>query len=313
MRDIDFRIRLIHIHLILTGKNNRVNPPFFIIGNPRSGTTLFRLIMDSHPDLVVPPECGFLVWWYKKYKDWTLDSLSSDSQMRRLLHDFENSRKMETWGMDFGKLRSYIERIAPENYGELSACLYEFYSLKSNGKVLRWGDKNNFYIHEIATLNAIYPNALYLLITRDGRDVACSYRELNRRKIQSRYAPDLPDDIVDIASEWLSNNQHAIRTLKDNGKPYHWDRNEDLVLNPEDTIRSCCRFLDVEFSPVQLDFFQARSSEEPEEFLQWKEKVRNPIQASSVGRFKKELTEEQIGVLQRYAGRMLQELGYKLH
>lgn len=44
--------------------------PVFIIGSPRSGTTLLRLMMNSHPRIVVPPECGFAVWWYEKYQHW---------------------------------------------------------------------------------------------------------------------------------------------------------------------------------------------------------------------------------------------------
>jgi hypothetical protein len=42
----------------------------FIIGNPRSGTSLLRIMLNSHSSMVVPPECGFIQWWYQKYKDW---------------------------------------------------------------------------------------------------------------------------------------------------------------------------------------------------------------------------------------------------
>src|SRR5262249_51644891 len=33
----------------------------FIVGSPRSGTTLLRFMLDSHPELAIPPETGFLL------------------------------------------------------------------------------------------------------------------------------------------------------------------------------------------------------------------------------------------------------------
>ena len=45
---------------------------FFILGNPRSGTTLLRVILHSHENIIVPPECGFLTWLYKDYYDWVV-------------------------------------------------------------------------------------------------------------------------------------------------------------------------------------------------------------------------------------------------
>ena len=48
---------------------------FFILGNPRSGTTLLRLMLNSHPKLGVPPECGMIQWWNEKYKNKNLQDV----------------------------------------------------------------------------------------------------------------------------------------------------------------------------------------------------------------------------------------------
>ena len=50
-------------------ENNRSVVPFFIIGNPRSGTTLVRLMLNNHPDVVVPPESGFSLWLAEDYSN----------------------------------------------------------------------------------------------------------------------------------------------------------------------------------------------------------------------------------------------------
>ena len=55
--------------------------PFFIIGNPRSGTTLLRLMVNAHPKATVPPECGFALH--------LADDFSSRSSYdRKLYSDF---------------------------------------------------------------------------------------------------------------------------------------------------------------------------------------------------------------------------------
>ena len=51
----------------MTDQENYSEAPVFIIGNPRSGTTLIRLMLTCHPQIVIPPESGFLVTLYPKY------------------------------------------------------------------------------------------------------------------------------------------------------------------------------------------------------------------------------------------------------
>ena len=46
-------------------------PPVFVLGSPRSGTTLLRLMLTCHRHIVVPPECGFCVWLYPQFQDWS--------------------------------------------------------------------------------------------------------------------------------------------------------------------------------------------------------------------------------------------------
>ena len=55
-------------------------PFFFIVGRPRSGTTLLRTLFDAHPNVTIPPECQFIVNLYPKYgktSNWTESLLLS--------------------------------------------------------------------------------------------------------------------------------------------------------------------------------------------------------------------------------------------
>jgi hypothetical protein len=67
---------------------------FFIIGNPRSGTTLFRLMLNKHSKMIVPPEAGFLVWLYKDIKDENFNK-----GYRKFIELLRDTSKIETWNI----------------------------------------------------------------------------------------------------------------------------------------------------------------------------------------------------------------------
>ncbi|MEE2987827.1 MAG: sulfotransferase, partial [Nitrospinota bacterium] len=67
--------------------------PLFIIGNPRSGTTLLRLMLTCHPNICIPPESGFMIDLYKTYYRCQVDSKS----LQNFITDVLSSQKMETW------------------------------------------------------------------------------------------------------------------------------------------------------------------------------------------------------------------------
>ena len=124
--------------------------PFFIIGNPRSGTTLLRLMLTCHPNIVVPPECGFAVWWYPKYdnlKNW----INDETLIQQFLDDLMISKKIESWQINFPELFKYLITSKPQSYGDIVSSVYEWYGLNQGKNISIWGDKNNFHIRYIHT------------------------------------------------------------------------------------------------------------------------------------------------------------------
>lgn len=286
--------------------------PIFVIGNPRSGTTLLRLILDSHSQIVIPPECGFAVWWHKDYKTWTAADAIAHHRRAAFINDLKSSTKIEGWGLDFEQLDQKIQQEIPVDYATLVDLIYRNYAQQKNDPATIWGDKNNFHINHIDILHALFPKARYVFIVRDGRDVACSYKELNRRQIQSKYAPNLPDDIEAIATEWSQNNKEALNALNSIGQgTYTTVRYEDMVSHPGETIQQLVDFLSLPFEGAMLKFFLKRNNHEPEEYLQWKEKTRQAITNSQVGRYKKELELKEIAAFESIAASFLEKFDYQ--
>lgn len=286
--------------------------PVFIIGNPRSGTTLLRLIVNAHTELIVPPECGFLLWWREKYGDWTEADSRSVQRLSAFLTDLQQSRKIETWEVDWSQSIPFFQQRPPHNYAELGSRVYEYYSLQKTGRMLRWGDKNNFHIQHLPAIFELYPRVQLLFIIRDGRDVACSYLDLARREINSEYAPRLPSHVEHIAKEWRNNNDKALGDIERLGlqQQRHILRYEDLVSRPEPTIQAICRFLEVPYEKEMLQFFAHQAAKEPKEFLQWKERTVKPITTAQVGRYRRDLSPEQIDQFESIAGDLLRRFEY---
>jgi len=279
--------------------------PFFILGNPRSGTSLLRSLLNAHPSIIVPPECGFVLWLQQEWgnADWSnID----------LLEPFASAvlgcRKFETWGLGKDAILAQLRDLPITDYPDAVSRVFLAYAAKKGKSVSHWGDKNNYYVNKVPELLGLFPNARFIHIVRDARDVACSYRELSRRTIRSTYRPELATEAMAIAEEWFMNNQHVVEHLGDH-PAYHRLRYEDLVQNLDGTLSCLCAALGVKGMGTTPDA-HIRDLDEPEEFFQWKEKLARPVDDASVGRYASDLTRDDIDTIRRIAGPMMDMFGY---
>ncbi len=198
--------------MILMEKKLREATPFFIIGNPRSGTTLLRLMLNQHDEIVVPPECGFSVWLSDRFED---KDFSSNQVKIDFVSQVVKARKFETWGLNEQEISEFIQRRQCNSYQDAVLALYLFYALKNGGIPHLLGDKNNFYINHLEKIDVLFDAPKYIFIVRDGRDVACSYLALQSIDTTSKYSPRLPSEIMEIAKEWTANNTRIISYLNE--------------------------------------------------------------------------------------------------
>jgi hypothetical protein len=101
--------------------------PVFILGNPRSGTSLFRIMLNAHPEIVAPPECGFAHWWLRKYYNWQESDIKTN-RLNKFLDDLFGSTKIETWDLQQKSVEALILSIKPKTYSELVKCIYLSYT-----------------------------------------------------------------------------------------------------------------------------------------------------------------------------------------
>lgn len=267
----------------------------FVIGNPRSGTSLLRIMLNSHDHITIPPECGYIHWWYDIFKNWDKNSNVSD-----FIKDFKTSKKIETWGINFNELEVFLKSKTIENYASLVKCIIEFYGEnklnKTTQKVL--GDKNNYYIKHLDELNKIVPSSNFLFLIRDPKDVFCSYKGISNVKSNSKYIPKLTNGIMPFIEEWTKNHLLVLNFIKNTKNiNYHVVFYDELVLDTEITLFKICQFLKMDFDHNMLKYFE--HNDEPEELLGWKKKTLKPPDPKSVGRYKKDLTESEISEIDK--------------
>lgn len=282
---------------------------FFIIGSPRSGTTLLRLMLNKHSKVSVPPEAGFLAWLYDEYKDFSF----TEKNATNFIATLRKTTKIEHWDIDFNLLTKFIFLEKPTSFPSLINCVYIFYSkYKLLKEVEVYGDKNNFFLNKIDLLAKLYKGVKFIHIIRDGRSVAVSYKDLNKKKIASIYAPDLPSNIEEIAKEWNHNVQKINASFDKLEAVQHITvRFEDLILEPEQSLRDICDFLEIDYDNEMLNFFQTTEKEglEPSDFLSWKSKNMMPLQKEEVLKYKK-LSKIETDIFDKMTSTILAQYNY---
>jgi hypothetical protein len=269
-------------------------------------------MLNSHTKIVSPPESGFLQWWHEKYGGWC-EAWNCTEKVEEYIADLQTSRKIETWKLNFDELKLSIRESSPSTYGELVACVYLSYARLRDKAPRVIADKNNYYIFHLSTLAKVWPDAKFILLVRDGRDVACSYRAVADLRTESPYKPRLPVGIADIANEWKANNERILNFFAPMpSSVYYVLRYEDLVSATERELRRLCEFVGVEFEDSMLSYYVSnrRNQDEPEVTLDWKRMTLEAPNQAHVGKFRSELDQKEIDEFNSIASEILTKFRY---
>ncbi|NHC47340.1 sulfotransferase family protein [Motilibacter aurantiacus] len=234
--------------------------PIFLVGTMRSGTTLLRLVLDSHERLAIADESGFLraVAAAKCIPD----QHDGDGWYRRLgLSDEEMNER----------LRAFYDDL--------------FSGFAARQGKPRWGDKTPFHINSIALLAEVFPDAAVIGIVRHPGAVVASQL---RRGIG-----------FDAALHgWLTQNARLLRAVK-RGEPAAVTvlRYEDLVAAPEPTLRALLGFLHETWSPRLLAHHEVQRRQGAPRVVEGGTRAWDPISTGRNDRWRGELTPAQLSEL----------------
>jgi hypothetical protein len=209
--------------------------PIFIVGVPRSGTTLLRVLLDSHSQILALPETP-----------WLLGTYGGDASLRGLLNGLEEGR--------YGLVRNVAgmarEDVRRAGQGFLASLFQPVLAQRGKSMV---AFKTPADIRHLDFVTAFLPGARYIHITRDGRDVAMS--QLAKK---GKFFHDLREyrrlSYANVFRRWVEWEQKVRATLCRGGLKVIHLRYEDLIADPERELRRITDFLGVPFERSMLDY-----------------------------------------------------------
>ena len=270
--------------------------PFFVVGYPRSGTTLLRFMLASHPRLFIPGETGFIPF-LRVPPDRPLARRDVWRVTRRIAH------LNREWQDAVAEPPALEDALVDPRLGELIDVLFRR-RMRGTGAV-RWGDKTPLYVLHIPTLAAIFPTARFIHLVRDGRDVAASAIAKWGRRFPQRLYLDEAYALLRWAQA-VRRGRAAARLL-DSGRCLEI-RYEDLVQQTAASLRTVCDFLGEELHPDMLAHERlARRVDAADGHVE----VREPTSAARVGRWRADLSPAGAWTADRMLGPLLEELGYE--
>jgi Sulfotransferase family len=281
--------------------NTREDPstrPIFVVGAVRSGTTLLRYMLCSHPDIYITPESNFMPRFFGSRPTAPL----SDARAARICARMAEYKPF--WRDWHGPRPSWAD-LAPaatdRTPQSLISSLYGAYA-RQYGKA-RWGDKSPGYVAHLELLSTIFPRSQIVHVIRDARDSVISSLE-NYRGRRFFYM-----DPYYAARTWREQVRDGIeygRTLPQDR--YHEVRYEEFTASPEPVLRRLCEFLGEEYSPeMAAPFAESRRHYHSQGIHR---NVRKPVTTVSVGRWRHDLAPADQRLVQPIVADLLQELGY---
>lgn len=278
---------------------SQTNRPIFVIGCPRSGTTLLQQMLHSHRRIAFPSETRFLHTAY-----------AARHQFGDLERE-ENRRALAEWitkGEDtkFRVLRldaeDMIEEIVhgPPTLGSALAIIFRAYA-REHGKP-RWGDKRPSYFRRVSMIQRMFPDAQFVHLVRDGRDAVSSLLRM----------PWFKGDIYAAALTWREAIDTGKRLAPRLGPDTFYEfRYEDLVAEPEDALPKLCAFLGEEYDPEMTKAYQHARRTVPSG-RKWHLRTHEAPNTRNVGAWRERMEDWEADLVEHVLASRLVEYGYEL-
>jgi len=269
--------------------------PIFIVGVPRSGTTLMRLMLCAHSRICIAPETNYLNRWRRFYSH--LD-VTNPRQFDVFWSDFRKVEIFPSFDVDPQATLDRIRAAHQHDHRTIFASIAKEYAGRMGKK--RWGEKTPKHELYLDVLFEWYPAARVVFMIRDPRAVSASL-----------LSKDWGGTYVNAHAErWRRSSIRAARWEKDDR--VHVVQYENLMREPESVLRGICKFLGEEYEGSMIDRPHAS------EYVLYPRQnakdttvpVVRPINRGGIDRWRSRLSSRQVSVIEFVAGDEMKRRGY---
>lgn len=269
--------------------------PVFIVGMPRSGTTLLSSLLDAHSDLVIAPETHYFT------RCWTGDPIRNHADAERMLDRLGQQPGVQDMGFsdeEKKRIRERVHSLEAPTHGDILRVLVETYAAGSGA--LGWGEKTPDHLRFVPEIAGQFPDAVFISIIRDPRDVCLSLRSV----------PWNRDTLPEQAWTWRRYAARIDRYEEEYDNRFYRLRYEDLITNPEGELREVCTFLELPFQASMLEIQEQEEQPFNADREPWKQKSGRAIDASNREKWRTQMPEAERVLIERIVGRWLRAFDY---
>ena len=213
----------------------------FIMSSERSGSNLLKNMLGAHDDIIAPTAIHFttnMAKWSAFYQ------CEKGIQEELLIQDMMDLAKshIAPWNYNI-EVGQVVNKIKKHNFWGVFVSLYDTLTEKE-GKT-GWVCKDNALFSYASEIISQYPDAKFIYIVRDGRDVALSFLNV----------PGGPNTLSDAASLWTKEQQECLRISKIYPQNVFIVRYEDILRDTVSQIKSLCDFVGLSYSDRMVTSF----------------------------------------------------------
>jgi len=270
---------------------------FFIVGCPRSGTTLLQRFLETHPDIAIPQETHFLDLSHKYLLQRNVNPEKVDrAELERV---FLESRR-------FAALRVPIQNVLDELAKIPNPTWHSIWSATLNAycktrKKNRFGEKTPHHILYLEEIFKIFPHSKVIILIRDPRAVVASL-------LKTDFAPKTTNG---CSMQWLTLNASGLYYTNRFPDRILYVGYENLVTSPKESLQDICLFLNIPFDNTMLNFHTQPAPDLDLCVEPWKEGVTRGLYTDSIDRWRGDLGVGEIRSIESRCGAMMRLWGYQ--
>lgn len=274
--------------------------PIFMIGTQRSGSNLLRLMMNQLNEIASPHPPHILERMsplMNKYGD-----LDNNINFELLVNDV--CRLVETNPVEWVDMKldrsDIISRCKNNSLMAVYGAIYDQYAELKGADT--WCCKSLANINYINDIEAYYPDAKYIYLYRDGRDVALSFQ---KAVVGEKH-------IYNIAKDWTTSQEIALQLRNDIADNRFFAISyEQLTSDSDNSARSLCDFLGVEFNQNMFEFHKTDEARNAASSSKLWQNVTQPVISNNTNKFLDSMAEEDLEIFESVAGHVLDELNFE--
>jgi hypothetical protein len=266
---------------------------FFIVGCPRSGTTLLRWMLDSHSEIAVTPETHFGANYVRNRDRFGVEG--EPSARSALLDDFCRSAGFREMAIDESRFRARAQSDPTDPWLPLRVAMQDFGRRRKSVIV---GEKTPSHAVHIEALSEAFPDARFLILRRDPRAVVASWHRTTWSKRTS----------TEVSEKWRRYSQAMRRACRSLPHRCLEIRYEELVSDPTAELKTICAFLGTTFDPGML-FYHERDASSPDEGVDF-ELTFEPPNPSRIDAWRAETPARELRRIEAICGHEMVVYGY---